>query len=165
MLTQIRSELDAALKHMRYGIYVVTTITPKGAHGLTASWVMQVSKEPPMVAVALREASASERAISAAGAFAVNILAEEDTEMAERFITPVNRFEVPPALNIKWGLLQLPLLENALGWLECQLKGRMEMGDHILLIGEVIGGRLNKEGRPLTTMESGLQYGGLHKED
>ncbi|MFB3880280.1 MAG: flavin reductase family protein [Armatimonadota bacterium] len=153
--------IDAALRHMPYGVHIVTTRGPQGDHGLTASWVMQISKSPPMVAVALQKGSKSATAIGTAGAFAVNLLGVRDTSMAEKFMTPVDRFGAPPQPVVSRGVLQMPLLGEAIGWLECQVRQQLEVGDHTLLIGEVIAAELKRDDVPLTTIAAGLRYGGV----
>jgi flavin reductase (DIM6/NTAB) family NADH-FMN oxidoreductase RutF len=153
--------VDAALRHIPYGVHVVTTRAPQGDHGLTASWVMQVSKDPPMIAVALQKDSRSAGAVAAAGAFALNILSVDGAALAEKFFTPVHRFDAPPRPAVSRGALQMPLLGEAIGWLECQLRNQVEVGDHILFIGEVVAGDLKSDTMPLTTITAGLGYGGV----
>ncbi|MBN1461513.1 MAG: flavin reductase [Armatimonadetes bacterium] len=152
--------LDAALRHLPYGVYIVTTRGPQGDHGLTASWVMQVSKNPPMVAIALRRGSESAKTVAAGEVFAVNIISSEALELAERFFTPVDRFGSPPSPIITRGARELPLLGEAIGWIECQVREQMEVGDHVLFLGEVIGGDLKQDDIPLTTLVAGMHYGG-----
>lgn len=160
MVTTGAGGVDTALKHMAYGVYVVTTRGPQGDHGLTASWVTQVSNDPPLVAVAIRKGSASEKAISKAAAFAVNILSSEHADLAERFFTPVDRFQSPPKPSVGRSVLQLPLLEDAIGWLECEVQERLEPGDHVVFVGRVIFGGLESTEKPLTTIAAGFAYGG-----
>ncbi len=155
-----QTDIDAALRHMPYGVHVITARGPEGDHGLTASWVMQVSKTPPMVAVALRKGSASAKVVESAGAFAVNILSAESAELAERFFTPVDRFGSPPQPVVSRGVSELPLLGEAIGWLECEVRHRWEPGDHIVFVGEVVAGNLKKSEMPLTTLAAGMGYGG-----
>ena len=152
--------IDAALRHIPYGVHIVTTRSSQGDHGLTASWVMQVSKAPPMIAVALQRESKSAVAVSAAGAFAVNLLGVRDASMAEKFFTPVDRFGAPPQPVVSRGVLQLPLLGEAIGWLECQVRQQWEAGDHTLFLGEVIAAELKRDDVPLTTIAAGMGYGG-----
>jgi flavin reductase (DIM6/NTAB) family NADH-FMN oxidoreductase RutF len=122
---------------------------------------MQVSKAPPMVAVALRKGSRSADAVASAGAFAINLLSVAGAAVAEKFLTPVDRFGAPPQPVAARGLLQLPLLGDAIGWLECQVRGQAETGDHLLFLAEVVAGDLKKDDVPLTTIGSGLRYGGV----
>jgi len=152
--------IDAALRHLPYGVHIVTKRGPQGDHGLTASWVMQVSKNPPMVGVALRRGSESAKVVAAGKAFAVNIISSEALDLVERFFTPVDRFGAPPSPVVTRGARELPLLGEAIGWIECAVREQVEVGDHVLFLGEVIGGDLKKDDLPMTTMVAGLGYGG-----
>ncbi len=156
-----QSGVDAALRHMPYGVYIVTTRGPQGDHGLTASWVTQVSKDPPMIAVALHKSARSVGVVESAGAFVVNILSLDSAPLAEKFFTPIDRFGTPPQPAVSRGTLQTPILGEAIGWLECQVRNRIETGDHIVFIGEVLAGGLKSDSVPLTTIAAGLGYGGV----
>lgn len=155
-----RGGLEAALKAMPYGVHIITTRGPEGDQGLTASWVMQVSKQPPMVAVSLHRGSISAKSIANSRVFAVNILSLDSRELAERFITPIDRFDAPPQPKLTRGILRLPLLTEAIGHLECEVRQELELGDHHLFVGEVISGELSKDDMPLTTISAGMGYGG-----
>ena len=157
-------EIDAALRHLPYGVYIVTTRGPQGDHGATASWVMQVSKNPPMVAIALRRGSESAKIVATGEVFAVNILSSDALDLAERFFTPVDRFGAPPHPVVTRGARELPLLGEAIGWIECQVRERVDVGDHVLFLGEVIGGGLKQDDIPLTTLVAGLSYGGTARQ-
>lgn len=154
------ADIDAALRHLPYGVHIVTTRGPQGDHGLTASWVMQVSKKPPMVAISLRRGSESAKAVAAGEVFAVNIISSGALDLAERFFTPVDRFGSPPQPVVTRGARELPLLGQAIGWIECEVREQMEVGDHVLFLGEAIGGDLKQDDIPLTTLVAGLGYGG-----
>jgi flavin reductase (DIM6/NTAB) family NADH-FMN oxidoreductase RutF len=162
-MSEVANGPDEVLREMVYGVYIVTAQGTNGEHGCTASWVMQVSKRPPLLAVALRKGSVSEQAVTHAGAFAVNLISADNIDLAERFFTPTDRFNNPPSLEFSRGLMDLPLLDEAIGWLECQTHQRLEIGDHIVFIGEVQGGRMRADDIPMTTLDSGLGYGGLGK--
>lgn len=165
MSSTMQGGIDEALKLMPYGVYVVTAYGSHGEHGATASWVMQISKLPPMIAVALRKDSTTEQIISGTGKFAVNLLPADNSELAERFVTPIDRFNTPPFPGITWGVLELPLLDGAIAWLECTVQRRIESGDHVLLVGEVIQGQMKVDAIPMTTLDSGLEYGGTGMND
>ncbi|WP_239651766.1 flavin reductase family protein [Neosynechococcus sphagnicola] len=53
-----------------------------------------------------------------------------------------------------------PIIQEALGYLECRLVGMVEQGDHTVFVGEVIGAGVHREGEPLLLESTGWQYGG-----
>ena len=67
------------------------------------------------------------------------------------------RFESAP---YRLGDLGLPLLENALGGIECSLVGEVNHGDHTVFVGEVKTANVNKDGEPLILSSTGWTYGG-----
>jgi len=114
-----------------------------------------------MIAVALRKGSRSAETAAAAGAFAVNLLSTSGAAVAEEFLTPADRLGAPPEPAVTRGAPQMPLLGEAIGWLECQVRSQIEAGDHLLFLGEVISGNPKRDDMPLTTITAGLGYGGV----
>ena len=53
-----------------------------------------------------------------------------------------------------------PVLEAAMGWLECQAEGLVPAGDHTIVIGRVLEGQLVREAEPLTSGYTGWNYSG-----
>ena len=57
------------------------------------------------------------------------------------------------------GQTGVPLLDDALAWLECEVRQTLEVdGDHTLFIGEVVDGGVIRRAEPLTLLASGLRY-------
>ena len=93
-----RRELDAteeAMHALPYGIYVIGSVEQGDdgepqPNGMIADWVMQVSFEPRLIAVAFERDSSSLARIRKNDAFTVNLLiAEQDgLELARRFVQP-----------------------------------------------------------------------------
>jgi flavin reductase (DIM6/NTAB) family NADH-FMN oxidoreductase RutF len=52
------------------------------------------------------------------------------------------------------------LLPEALAWLECQVVDEHPAGDHVLVLGKVIAGKLlDVEAEPMTYRDTGLMDG------
>lgn len=120
------------------GVTVVTSLDGDGAPiGFTANSFTSVSLDPPLLLVCLAKTSRSYAALLAADGFAVNILAETQVDIANTFARPVeNRFAA-----VKWqkGPQGSPVLEGVSAWFDCRMHQTVEAGDHVILIGEVIG--------------------------
>ena len=67
------------------------------------------------------------------------------------------RFDAAP---YQLGELGLPLLNDALGALECELVGQVAHGDHTVFVGEVKSAVLHRDGAALELSSTGWQYGG-----
>jgi flavin reductase (DIM6/NTAB) family NADH-FMN oxidoreductase RutF len=130
------------------GITVVTGETPDGLlFGLTASSFQSVSLEPPLVLYSVRRGAASIALVKRSGRFAVNVLAEDQGELAQRFASPVpDRFA-----GVDWylGPYGSPVIGGSLATFECRHWATYDGGDHVIIVGEVEGYRREPSGTPL----------------
>ena len=67
------------------------------------------------------------------------------------------RFEAAPFTE---GELGLPLLDDAVGGVECELVGSLKHGDHTVFVGAVKSARLIADGEALNLASTGWNYGG-----
>lgn len=130
------------------GVTVVTVMGSDGLpYGFTASAVTSLSLEPRLLLVCISERSSTLDQIREAGSFAVNILSTDQQETAQQFATRRdNRFE-----GIRWRQGQetgAPVLDGSLAYAECKLTDTCQGGDHIILMGEILGGDAH-EAEPL----------------
>jgi len=146
-----------ALAKLSYGVYVITSRRGEAVNGLTASWVMQVSFSPPMIAAALRPERDSARMIEAGEHFAVNILNNEQRDFAVRFASG-EKFDGLPMRYLTSGVPELP---NALAVIECELEKIVPAGDHELFLGRVVFGKARADGYPLLLMDFERDYTGV----
>ncbi len=80
----------AALGIFPTGVTIVTTRAENGdAVGLTVSSFNSVSMDPPLVLWSIMRASPNLAVFEAAEHFAVNVLADDQAELSNRFATPV----------------------------------------------------------------------------
>lgn len=110
--------------------------------GATVSAFAAVSLEPPLVSLNLARTSQTLDAIQASRTFSVAILCETQVELARRFSSA--SAEKCAGVDDE----HTPLLDGALARIQCRLWTTVPAGDHVVVIGEVIGGRAH-EGRPL----------------
>ncbi len=129
-------EFRAALGMFATGVTIVTARTASGdLIGLTANSFNSVSLEPPLVLWSLARAAGSMPTLSAGSHYAINILAADQKELAERFATKrEGRWE-----GVAWteGVSASPLLTGAAATFECFNRSRYEEGDHVIFVGEV----------------------------
>jgi len=150
------------LRMFTYGLYAVTAKHDGEMSVMTANWITQSSFTPPMVALALESDSHSRCVIEASGAFAINIYEAEQREIAGRLGRTWAQH--PEKLEgIAWQpgpVTGSPILEIALGWVECQVVRNLPSGDHILYVAQVVEVGLSRAGTPLTLKEAGFKYAG-----
>lgn len=117
------------------GVTVITARCDGANYGMTASAVSSLSLEPPQLLICVNRSNSTHRAISASGAFAVNILDEAQAEVAATFASRVtDKFG---AIGHGEGTLDLPVLPDALAVLECTLADKLIGGTHEVFVGQV----------------------------
>ena len=83
--TADRNAFLQAMRRVANSVAVVTTDGAAGCHGATVSAFSSVSADPPMILVCLRSGSRIAQAVATNGALCVNVLAEDRTDLANRF--------------------------------------------------------------------------------
>ncbi|MBC7223014.1 MAG: flavin reductase [Anaerolineae bacterium] len=155
-----KTEVQNALDQLTYGIYVVTVGLDGGATALTASWVSQVSFDPPLVMVALGRDRFCNRILREGKKFVINVLEQGQERLAGAFAKDETGDRLSEVSVLEPQTTGAPVLADALAYLDCQVADIYEAGDHTLFIGRVIGAGVLREGKPLSTAVSNLRYHG-----
>jgi flavin reductase (DIM6/NTAB) family NADH-FMN oxidoreductase RutF len=151
------SEIAALFHRLSYGVYVVGVAAGDRRDGFTAAWVTQASFDPLLLALSINSSNASYELLHAGGGFTVNVLKQGQLELARGFGTRSGRNEDKLA-GIRWrpGRTGAPILEPALAYFDCELAGRHRAGDHELVLGRVVEGKILDPGAaPLTYADTG----------
>jgi flavin reductase (DIM6/NTAB) family NADH-FMN oxidoreductase RutF len=129
-------EFRAALGMFATGVTIVTASAPGGqVIGLTANSFNSVSLSPPLVLWSLSRAAASMAVLAAGSHYAVNVLAADQKELAERFAAKgADRWS---GVVFDPGAGGAPLLHGSAATFECFNRSRYEEGDHVIFVGEV----------------------------
>jgi flavin reductase (DIM6/NTAB) family NADH-FMN oxidoreductase RutF len=106
--------------------------------GLTVGSLVSLSLEPPLVGVSISRQAAMHELLRRAGGFSLSLLAGDQEGVAQHFARGVPPFAHWHGIGVREGAPGAPLVEGALGWLECRLAGEHEAGDHTLFVGEVV---------------------------
>ena len=149
------------LRMFTYGLYAVGVRNVNQVNAFTANWIAQASFEPPMVMLAVESDGRSIGMMRAAGVFAVSVYESGLRELAGHFgRRSKNNPDKMAGMPWEPGVTGAPLLTDALGHLECRIRGELPAGDHTVFIGEVIEARVRREGEPLLQRETGFRYYG-----
>ena len=129
-------EFRASLGMFATGVTIVTARTATGeCVGLTANSFNSVSLDPPLVLWSLARSAGSMVAFSAGSHYAINILAADQKDLAERFAARgTDRWA---GVEFADGVAGSPLLAGAAATFECFNRSRYEEGDHVIFVGEV----------------------------
>jgi len=130
------AELRRCLGSFVTGVTVITVLDEQGHPiGMTANSFNSVSLDPPLIVWSLRLQSSAFNTYCNAKRFVVNILAEDQVDISNRFARPgPDRFD-----GVVWtkGLGGVPLLEGCAAYLECSTEQTYPGGDHLLFLGRV----------------------------
>lgn len=121
--------------HFMSGVTVITATAEGRDYGMTASAVTSLSLNPPMMLACLNNRSPTQEAITRSGAFAVNVLAEGQGDLAKQFARPGEDKFVGVA--IRRGAGGVPLLSDALAVLECRVGTDVSGGTHRVFFAQV----------------------------
>ncbi len=146
------NEWERVLGKFTYGIYVLTTAHREEFNGMIASWVSQISYDPPLVLVAVHPNRYSHKMILESGRFALNIVPRDCSDWMGRFKGPEPSLKFQ-GLSWKRGENGCPILEDSIGFLECELVKHYSPGNHSLFIGRITRGGLFRDDSPLTTID------------
>jgi flavin reductase (DIM6/NTAB) family NADH-FMN oxidoreductase RutF len=138
---------------MTYGIYLLTSAHREEINGMIASWVSQISYDPPLISVAVHPNRYSHRLIEKSGRFALHVLAKSQRSFLQRFKGPDRQKKFD---SIAWrkGVTGSPVLSGCPAWLECEVRTRLQPGNHSLFIAEAVAARVqNPAAQPLTTRD------------
>ena len=124
-----------ALGRVVGSLCVLTTVKGSGesqvSGAMVASWVSQASFSPPGLTVAVAKDRAVEALLHVGDGFALNVLAAgRENGAMKQFLQPfapgADRFA---GLELEHTPTGQPVLPEALAWMECTVKQRMECGD------------------------------------
>jgi len=130
-------DLRALMRDVPAPVVVVTVDAGGQRVGLTITSFTSLSLEPPLVGVSVARHAALHELVREAGAFAVSILAAGQEHFAQHFARGVPPIGLWSGIATRDGAFGAPLLEGALGWLECEVAGEHPAGDHTLFVGAV----------------------------
>jgi flavin reductase len=142
-------ELREVMRRFPAPVAVVTTELEGELFGLTVGSLVSLSLAPPLVGISIGKDSSSHEPIRRAGGWAVSLLAGSQAHVAQHFA----RSGIPPValwigVDVHDGA-RGPLVDGALGWLECETMSAHDAGDHTVFVGEVESIELGAAGEGL----------------
>lgn len=126
------------MRKLAGSVTVITTEGEGALHGFTATAVCSVCADPPTILIVVNRSARTHPHIDQKGAFAVNILADDQVELANLFASKSSEqfAEVQYAMTPSG----VPVIKDAAGFVECRTTDRVEVGTHTIFIGAVVGG-------------------------
>ena len=158
----MESSVAQVFADLTTGIYVLTVADRDIHHGMSSSWVTQVSGEPPLFSAAVDNNHFSCAIIARTGVFGMNILGRRGQALEDYFYSPRSHraenlagldYELSPVLKVPW-------LALALASIEARVTVSLTAGDHTIFVAEPVSVRTNAPDRPLSSLELDYVYVG-----
>ena len=134
-------------------------------NGMTASWISQLSMEPVLIGVSVDNAAVTHRLISEGGSFTVNLWDAEQTRVFVKFSKPAAYAD--GMLNgrpVREATTGAPVFNEAIAWLDCEVRHALDLGTHTLFVGELVDGGINDdEPRAASMSDTRMKYGGVKR--
>lgn len=131
-------------------VNLITTSGEAGRGGFIATAMCSVTDDPPTLLVCMNQKSQQCDTFIRNGCFCVNVLGEDDQELARIFAGKVADMDERYAAA-EWQKLDTgaPVLRSAITACDCVLADRYEIGTHHILIGRIVGHRVQDGARSL----------------
>ena len=142
-----------AFRDLSYGLYIVTSQSAGKLNGQIVNTVIQVTSDPPRIAVIINKDNLTHEFISKSRVFGVSVL-EETAPL--KFFGPFGfrsgrDVDKLARVQFKEGVTGSPLVtEHALSVLEAEVFDQVDLGTHTVFMADVVSSEVLKSGKPLT---------------
>ena len=134
-------------------------------NAMTTSWITQLAQEPVLIGVGVDNVAVTRRLIADGGSFTVNLWDAQDTKVFVKFSKPavddgatLNGRAVRPATT------GAPVFEEAIAWLDCEVRHTLDLGSHTLFVGEVVDASVrDPDAIPASMRDTRMKYGGVRR--
>jgi flavin reductase (DIM6/NTAB) family NADH-FMN oxidoreductase RutF/rubredoxin len=143
-----------ALFNISYGLYIVCSGDKNNGNGFISNTVFQVTAEPARFAASCNKNNYTAEFIQKTGAFSVSILhTDASSDIIGRFGYKCGKdFNKMEGVNLKYGDTGVPVvISDSIAYMECKVIQTVDVGTHIIFIGELLNAELLDETKhPMT---------------
>ncbi len=136
-------------------------------NGMTTSWITQLSMEPVLIGIGVDNGAVTHRLITEGGSFTVNLWSSDDTRVFVKFSKPASFDHARMTLNgraVRAGVTGAPVFDEAIAYLDCEVRQSHDLGTHTLFIGEVVDTEIrDDEARSAAMSDTRMKYGGVKR--
>ena len=134
-------------------------------NAMTTSWITQLSMEPVLIGVGVDNDAVTHRLISEGGSFTVNLWNADDTRVFVKFSKPaVDDGSTLNGRRVRAATTGAPVFEEAVAWIDCEVRRQLDLGTHTLFIGEVVDAGINDdEAKAASIGDTRMKYGGVKR--
>src|SRR6202022_898459 len=137
------------------GVAVITATGPSGPVGMSANAVCSLSLDPLLVLVCFDVTARTLPVVRDAGRFAVNMLRDDQRELSRTFASKMPEQEKFAGVGHREEA-GVPVLDESLAWVICDVQQLLPVGDHEIAIGAVQS-MSDVSGEPLVFFRGGYR--------
>lgn len=134
-------------------------------NAMTTSWITQLSQEPVLIGIGVDNVAVTHRLISEGRSFTVNLWDSTDTKVFVKFSKPAA--DDGSTLNgrpVRSATTGAPVFDEAIAWLDCEVRHTLDLGSHTLFVGEVVDAALRDPDATAASMrDTRMKYGGVRR--
>lgn len=160
--------INQALFKVTHGLYILTSVVGDKINGQCLDAAMQVTNQPPRIAIGVGVKTLTHEMIKESGVFVVNVIDREDSGCIDKVKQfgfqsgrKVDKFSTCEFTRADCGA---PILEGSVAYYECRViqDKTLELGTHTLFVADVLKAGVKGSGEPYTYSEyrSSIKKGG-----
>jgi len=138
---------------LSYGLFIISSGNETNKNGYISNTVFQVTANPPKFATCCSKDNYTCEIIKNAKAYSISVLEQEtSSQLIGKFGynsgKDIDKFK---SINFKTGKSGIPVvLDNTVAVFECKVEEIVDVGTHVLFIGEVVESELLSDKDPIT---------------
>ena len=148
------NEISSLVKYLSQGVYVIGVSDGDKKNAFTAAWVMQVSFNPPLLALSINPEHYSYQLMQTGNVCAISVLAEHQYAEAEHF----GRGGLTDKMaGFTWQTDKTgaPILAQSLAYFDCEVSHYADAGDHKIAVCKVVSAGKLHTGKPMLYNQTG----------
>ncbi|HEY7090363.1 MAG TPA: flavin reductase family protein [Tepidisphaeraceae bacterium] len=147
MTDQQKHAIGRALGRVPSGVFILTAKHNDQTSAMLASWVQQAGFEPPTVSVAIAKGRPIADFIRSSRRLALSIVANDDKGLMKHYARLKAGDDPFAGMRTEPSPSGLPVLTDALAWLDCRVIETCDFGgDHELFIAQITDGSMPRDG-------------------
>jgi flavin reductase (DIM6/NTAB) family NADH-FMN oxidoreductase RutF len=134
-------------------LWLITAGDGDRRSGLIATFVSTASLVPtqPRMMIGLAKHHYTHDLVQASNALCMHLIDERQIDWVWRFGIPTGRdVDKFYGLQTSFGVSGVPVLDDALAWLDCRVEAQLDTGDRTVFLAEVLEVRVLRSATPLT---------------
>lgn len=143
----------SVLWDMSYGVYAVGALDGDRPCGCIANSAMQISVEPPTIAISINKDNFTHEVISRSGQFTLSLFSEQNAPLDITYLGFQSGRERDKFANVEHGFTSegLPFVEDhSCGYLVCQVLKSVDCFTHTVFFAEVTDAVRLSSNKPMT---------------